>query len=201
MSDDIKPEKAESARPNANYNLSAANNAGKDEDGKLIFHYSRERRLAKAPQAVKDLYVEHKFNRFNLLKPLVTGKPHATLFFTIVLLCAVILVFSITGYFDTSYTLEGNRIAVKGTSYDGTVIMLVRKTAGKKSVSYTGAVDIAVSPAIKSEDEDYPVFYHKVFFSQEDEEEYRFVLPFDSQELVVVMQTEKSTLKFKMKPE
>jgi hypothetical protein len=201
VSDDIKSEKAEAARPNANYNLSMADSAGKNEDGKLNFYYNRERRLAKAPQAVKDLYVKQKLNRFNLLKPLVTGKPHATLFFTIVLLCAVILIFSIMGSFDTSYTLEGNKIAVKGTSYEGTVIMLVRKNPGKKSDSYTGVVDIAVSPAIKSEDEDYPVFYHKVFFSHEGEEEYRFALPFDSQELVVVMQTEKSTLKFKMKPE
>jgi len=201
MSDDNGREKQERTRPNANYKLSAEDRAGRDEDGELIFHYNRERRLERAPQAVRDLYAEKKPARFSLLKPLITGKPRAMLFFTIVALCLIILALSFFGYFDASHVLEGNKIAVKGTIFEDTVIIIVKKTTGKKKSAYTGAVEIAVSPAVKNEGDDYQVFYHKIFFSDENEETYRFAVPFDSQELIIVMQTEKSSLNFTMKPE
>ncbi|MDR0443116.1 MAG: hypothetical protein LBH44_06905 [Treponema sp.] len=200
MSDEEKPQ-----RPNANYNLSKPDTAVVDKDEPLHFYYNRERRLANAPQAVRDLYVVQKHNRFNLLKPLISSKPKAMLFFTIIISFVAIFVLSIMGYFDNSWSLDGNKLEIKGIKYEEMVIMLVKKSVQKNRQGYTGAVDIAVSPAastlITAGNEDSPVFYHRIFFSAQQQEEYRFAIPFDSSELALVLQTEKSTLKIKMKPE
>ncbi|MCL2600689.1 MAG: hypothetical protein FWD88_05870, partial [Treponema sp.] len=47
-----KPE--EKKRPNANYRLSKTNANPRPEE--ITYHYDRDRRLEKAPQAVQDLY-------------------------------------------------------------------------------------------------------------------------------------------------
>jgi hypothetical protein len=189
-------------RPNAAWRLSRPEGANPADEEHLRFHYNRESRLAKAPQAVRDLYAEKKPARFSLLRPFVSNKPTSMLFFAIVILCATMIVLSVTGYLGKTYSLDGVKLEIKGIRYEETVILVLRKTLKKSNLSaYTGAVDVAVSPAIKSRDEQYPVFYHRVFFSLAPEEEYRFAVPFDSEELVMVLQTEKSSLEIKMKPE
>jgi hypothetical protein len=189
-------------RPNANYKLSRPEGGASVDGENLHFHYNRESRLAKAPQAVRELYANKKPARFSFLGPLVSNKPTSMLFFAILALCATLIVLSVTGYLDKSYSLGGARLEIKGIRYEEMVIMVVRKTLKKGNFSsYTGAVDVAVSPAIKSKYEEYPVFYHRIFFSLAPEEEYRFAIPFDSEELVMVLQTEKSSLQLKMKPE
>ena len=191
-------------RPNAKYKLSKPDKVDAYDEQNLVFYYNRERRLAKAPQIVRDLYTKKKqsrFGRFNLFAPLVADKPRAMLFFTIVILYAFIYVLSLMGYFDSSYSLDGNKIEIEGAKYENMAIVTVKKTTGKnESSAYTGAVDIAVSPVV-TDGEDFPVFYHRVFFSLDGVEEYRFVVPFDSPELLIVLQTEKSKINAKFKPE
>jgi len=187
-------------RPNEKYKLSRSDDSFNPEHEKLTFYYNREHRLAKAPQEVKDLYAEQKkVNRFNLLQPLVADRPRATLFISILVLCAAIFMLSILGYFDKSYSLDGNKIEISGTAFEGTTIVVLRKSI-KSKTAYSGAVDIAVSVAVQP-DEDMPLFYHRVFFTLTQEEEYRFAVPFDSPELLMVVQTEKSDLKIKFKPD
>ena len=191
-------------RPNANYNLSRPDKPDAEEN--LTFHYSRERRLANAPQAVRDIYAENKQQtRFNLFKPLVADKPRAMLFASIIILCAIILFLSTIGYFDTSYALDGNKIEITGTRFENATILVLKKTvktgiAAINSSPYSGAVDIAVSPVV-SGDEEFPVFYHRVFFSLDKTEEYRFAVPFDASDLLMVLQSEKSSVQIKIKPE
>jgi len=196
-------EENQSHRPNEKYKLSRSEESFNPENEKLTFYYNREHRLAKAPQEVKDLYAEQKkVNRFNLLQPLVADRPRATLFISILVLCVAIFMLSILGYFDKSYSLDGNKIEITGTKFEGVTIVVVKKTLKKGlSSSYTGAVDIAVSPVAGSEEEEFPVFYHRVFFSMEPVEEYRFAAPFDSPELLMALQTEKNTLQIRFKPE
>jgi len=187
-------------RPNANYKLSKPDNEKEPiNEDQLVYHYNRENRLAKAPQSVKDLYVEKKQSRFNLIAPLVSSKPKAMLFFTIIALCVLILILSVLGKLDNSYLLDGNNIEIKGTRYEDMVIILMRKSIKKGSIGHSSAVEIAVSPV--SQEEDFPVFYHRVFFTLEPEEEYRFAVPFNSPQLVMVLQTERSSLKLTLKPE
>jgi len=185
-------------RPNAKYNLSYPDTAGSTPEG-LVFHYNRERRLAKAPESVQDIYKEEKKSRFGLFSALVADRPRRMLFFMVVLLCGLIFILSTLDFFDTSYMLEGNKIEITGTLFEGTTIVIVRKTV-KNQEFYTGAVDIAVS--VSAENADYiPVFYHRIFFTMDNDEIYRFAVPYDSDELLMVLQTEKNSLKISFKPE
>lgn len=189
-------------RPNAKYKLSNEDNADiAYEKENLTFYYNRERRLSKAPQSVKDLYKEQKVNKFNLLQPLIADKPRAVVFFTIIILSLTILLLSTMGYFNKTYTLERNKLQISGTVYEGTTIVAVKKTISGKLPVYTGAVDVAVSPPAETADEQFPVFYHRIYFTLEPEEEYRFAVPFDSPELLIVLQTEKSSLRIKFTSE
>jgi len=183
-----------SVRPNANYKLSK----GDDVNEQLPFRYNRERRLENAPQNVKDLYKEQKPGGFSLFRPLVADKPRAALFITIIVLCIIILVITISGYISSDYILDGNKLDIKATGYEGTAIVVIRKTVSDKNSAYSGSVDIAVSTAVQMY-ELGPVFYHKIFFSLEPAEEYRFVVPFDAQEILMVLQTEKNSLNITVK--
>jgi hypothetical protein len=185
-------------RPNAKYNLSKQTTSGEE----LKFYYNRERRLKKAPQAVRDLYAETKPRRFSLLRPLIGSKPRAMLFFSILILCAAILALSIFGYFDSTYILGGNRLSIKASRYEGTLIITLKKTVQKNAARvYSGAVDLAVSPAAGENGEAQPVFYQRLFFSLAPEEDYRFAAPFDAASLVMVLQTETDELQVRIKSE
>ena len=186
-------------RPNEKYALSKGDDSAPGQEG-MTFHYNRERRLSTAPKEVQDIYKEKKPTRFGLLGSLVADKPRRMLFILIIVLCLAVLMLSRFGYFDATYLIDGNRLEVIGTKFEETTIVVIKKTV-RDSHPYTGAVDIAVSPSVKDEDENYPIFPHRVFFSLEKEEVYRFAVPFDTEELVMVLQTEKSTLQLKFKPE
>jgi hypothetical protein len=189
----MKEENDNPKRPNANYKLSKPDTKNVKEE-ELVFYYNREQRLSKAPLAVQKLYTEHTKKRgVNIFRPLIADKPRAMLFFTIVALCAILLMLSILGFIDKAYTLDGNKLELSGIGFENTAIILIKKTAGK-DFPYTGAVDIAVSPVVE-DGADYTVFYHRVFFTLEKNEDYRFVVPFDQSSLAMVLHTEKSTLK------
>jgi hypothetical protein len=204
MSDAQEPK-----RPNAHYKLS---NENASTDG-IVYHYSRERRLEKAPQAVQDLYKAEPQHRFNLIKPLVRTRPLAMMFATVVVASLLVLVVSVLGLASNSYDLDGNQISVQAVRYEGAIIMIVKKTVKKSGLgrfsslapAYSGAVDIAVQPLIKSASVREPppagIFYHKIFFTLENEESYRFTFPFDSGELALVLATEKKTISLTVKAE
>lgn len=185
-------------RPNANYKLSKSDDAVPDKNEGFTFYYNRERRLEKAPQSVRDLYAQKNKYRFNLLRPLIADKPRAMVFFTILFICAVIIVLSILGQFDTYITLSGNKIEISGTAVEDVTVVLLRKTA-KDISAYTGAVDIAVSVP-SADDEQYPIFLHRIFFTLKSEEDYSFSVPFNFPELLILLQSEKSTATYRLKP-
>ena len=195
MSDDNKEKK----RPNAKYKLSNENTEARE----LVNHYSRERRLEKAPQAVRDLYTEQPRRRFGFLQTLTGTKPNAMLFGTILLLCLLMFMLSIFGFTGDSRELDGNILSVKGKKYEGTTLIEVRKIPRKDKIgryinTYTGPVDIAVFPvAKKGQDPSQQaanVFYHRIYFTNDQEENYLFTLPFDQNELGFIFRTEKKTL-------
>jgi hypothetical protein len=191
-------------RPNAGYKLSREQVTGEQ----LNFHYSRDHRLGKAPRRVRDLYKDEPPPRFSLLRPLIGSRPRAVMFGSIMLICVTILFLSVLGYTSNTYSLEGNDLSIQAEKYAGALMISLKKTVKKgglfflRGESYTGAVDIAVSPAAHSGSsaEALPVFYHRLFFSLENTEEYLFSIPFDAEELVIVLQTEKNTLSLRIKP-
>ena len=205
---DADHETGSAPRPNARYRLSRETGGGEE----LRFHYSRERRLEKAPQAVRELYREEAPPRFNLLRPLIGSRPRAMLLGSIVFICVVILFLSVFGNPGGGHSLAGNTISVQARKYEGALIVTLKKRAAKGGffsggAAYTGAVDVAVSPALRAgvpdgeAGETLPVFFHRVFFSLEQTEEYRFSVPFDCDELAMILQTEKNTLSLTIKPE
>jgi len=189
----------ETDRPNKKYELSNSDNIPINDEG-IVFHYKRENRLANAPKEVQDLYKEQKPARFGLLGPLVADRPRKILFFSIIALCLLIFALSRMGFFDTKHILDGNRIEISGTRFEGNTIIRLRKTAQKADV-YTGTVDIAVS-VLAGPEEHFPVYNHRIFFTLEKEEEFRFAVPFDADEQLVFLNNERGTLiHIRFKPE
>jgi len=202
----------EKQRPNANYKLSNEN-ANIDE-GEIVYHYDRERRLQKVPQRVRDLCNTPPPQKFNLLRPLVRTKPLAMMFFTIIVICVLILVFSLLGFTAADHILDGNHISIQAIRFEGTIIVAIDKSTKKGSVLdrfsssaplYTGAVDIAVQPVLKSGEVQGEIpedlFFHRIFFTFEPQEYYRFSVPFDTDELAVVLRTETKALRLTIKAE
>jgi hypothetical protein len=174
-------------RPNAKYPLTEKK-TGTEE---LVFYYSRERRLSGAPPPVKALYEETPKKKFGLFRSLTATRPLTMLFISILFLCAAIVIIS-TVNAGTSCTLGGNRITVEAVQFRGETMVAMTKTVTDAENAYTGLVDIGVAPALSGESgaEDYPLFTHRIFFSLNTEEEYRFSLPFEANKLLVVLQGE-----------
>jgi hypothetical protein len=185
-------------RPNAKYGLSKKENFTSGEES-LNFHYSRERRLANAPQEVKDLYKEKKQGGFNLFGPLVADKPRRVLLVVIIILCVATWVFLIMGFLDKSYQFDGNKIVINAMGIDGRTFFKLKKTAANDK-AYTGAVDIVVS-LVNPEGDEQDVLIHRVFFTMEKEELYSFDIPYEAPELSLMFQTDENTLHVRLKPD
>jgi 4-amino-4-deoxy-L-arabinose transferase-like glycosyltransferase len=190
-------------RPNAKYKLSKPDNL-KPSKEELVFYYNRDHRLSKASQDVQDLYKEKKANYLGFLTVLVADRPRKILFLSIILICVMIWLLGLLGYFDKSISIDGNKLVISITAFEDTAIVKINKTIKNKK-AYTGAVDLAVSVPLLSQgdttlqtESNFPVFYHRIFFSLEKEEQYSFAVPFESGELLFVLQTEKNTLKLKL---
>jgi hypothetical protein len=195
IADDAK----EAKRPNTNYRLSNENTEGVE----IVHHYNRDHRLGKAPKAVRSLYEEQPRRRFGFLHTLVSSRPNAMLFGTIIFLCLMMLMLSLFGFTGDSRELDGNILSVNGTRYDGAVLIEVKKTPRKDKIArqiqaYTGPVEIAVFPAAKKGFEQSlqtsTPFFHKIFFTNDQEEHYYFTVPFEQSELGFIFQTEKKSL-------
>ncbi|MCL2138951.1 MAG: hypothetical protein FWH41_05410 [Treponema sp.] len=185
-------------RPNENYQLSHQKT---DKDG-IIYYYDRERRLSKASQSVRDLYKEEPPRRFNLLRPLMNSRPKAFMFISIVVICGFMFALSFLGYLDNSYQLEGNHLDIKAYKHEDIIFISLKKTipksiTGRLQPAYSGNVDISVTARMDSQQN----FFHNVYFSSEPVESHSFTIPFYSDELLVVLQSEKETLRLMLKPE
>jgi hypothetical protein len=187
----------ERKRPNANYPLSNK----KTNDEELVFYYSRAARLAKAPKSVQALYEESPKRKFGFFRALTATRPLAMLFISIMFFSAVIMVISYLGFNDASYILGGNRVSVSAIKFQGETFIVLEKTFQENQDVYTGVVDIAVSPEAAGEGDPaaYPVFTHRVFFSLNPAEEYRFSVPFEAEKLLMVLLGEQDSAQFTVK--
>ncbi|MDR3249017.1 MAG: hypothetical protein LBT39_09560 [Treponema sp.] len=169
----------EKKRPNEGLPLSEE----RVSDEGLQFYYSRERRLSKAADSVRALYEEPAARpKFSLLRPLLSSRPNAILFGTMAALVLITLVMSFTNFTNRGQDYYGNRISVSALRYDGAALITLKKNIRNAAAAYTGAMDITVSPA-KTEGAS-PAF-HRVTFSSQGTEEFRFSVPFEEQELLL----------------
>ena len=195
------PGQSEADRPNTNYNLSMKT---QDKDN-LTFYYSRESRLAKAPEVVRNLYVKKKpKTRFGIFGSLFGNKGNVMIFGSIIIVCAAIMLIRILNP-QAAYELEGNSIAIQAVKYEGTIIVLMEKTITKgqfwkqAAPAYTGLVEIGASPVQAAETDESPfIFMHRVFFTASEKEEYRFALPFETDDFILVLQTDNKQISLKI---
>jgi hypothetical protein len=194
----------EKKRPNAKYKLSKENIRPEE----LTYFYDRDKRLANAPRAVKDLYKEQPPQRRGFLRLFVRNKPRSMTFISIIMCCVLMIIAANVA--GNARNLGGNRLSFEAIKYEGLIIVTLKKKAVKNLLvrnnqPYTGTVDITALPVRKPADgqkqQADELFNHRLSFTNERQEQFRFVLPFDSDELVLVLQSDKQTLSMTVKPE
>jgi hypothetical protein len=184
------------SRPNPERELTE-NRPGEDE---MVFYYSREKRLEKAPQRVRELYEKSARPRFNLLRPLIATRPLATLFAMVLILSVISGIIAFSGIADRTYKFQGDSITVGAQRYQGTVIVTIRKKPDPegRQAAGGGLTDILISP-VRDKEGEGSGFSHRLVFNPGKEEEFRMVAPFDSRELVFRIQGKSEVLEFKVK--
>jgi len=160
----------------------------------LVFYYSREKRLEKASPRVQALYDDQPKKRLALFSSLVDSKPKALLFTSIVVICLLILFLTYLAPQGSSADIGSNGIAVSALKYDGVTFIVLKKTRLKND-AWAGLVDMNVSAGGAAS------YNRAVFFSDEQTEEFRFSLPYESDELLFSLQAGPDTLNIRIRPE
>jgi hypothetical protein len=175
----------------------------------IVFRYSRERRLERASETVKKINEEGKKFSFSLFRPLTATKPLSFLFASIVVLVAVMLLFSYLFGSKKETVFGGNSISVSAFTFEGKTYLTLNKKIHDKNNFYTGTVDLAVSPENASQGDASPgdasqggkppgdtspeiiIENERIFFTSEDEEIFKMALPFEAERLLILIQGEK----------
>ena len=160
-------------------------------DGRVNYYYSRENRLKKAPQQVRDLYKPTNNKKPNLFRTLTATRSLTFLFISVITLSAAIIFLSRFLASDEEKILGNNVVVVSAIGSGGNSYITVKKTikdtamknAGREKIYY-GPVDIAVSIS----GENGPVYAERIYFNPEEEELYRFKAPFRGKKLLVLME-------------
>lgn len=155
--------------------------SAKNEE-RLNFHYSRERRLEKASESVRNLNDSSFSGKQGLFRTLTATKPLAFLFLGIVML-------SLTGLFvsyllpnDDTSVLASNRMDLSAFSYQDTSYLILEKTA--LDGAYIGPVDIVVTEAGERNAE---LRKELVTFTPEKEQEFRLAIPYKLDRVIVLL--------------
>jgi hypothetical protein len=165
----------------------------------LVFYYSRERRLARASEAVRAINEPGPAMKGGLVRVLFATRAGIVLFITIAVLCAFILFVHYTrGRPDLQ--IAGNQLSISALGYSGSTYVEIRKKALGDD-GYTGAVDLALSIPQKLVDAETaaPIVNRRIFFTLEGQEEFRFSLPFDAPELILLVQAGDEIVSFQVK--
>jgi hypothetical protein len=153
-----------------------------------VFYYSREHRLERASQQVRDLNLSPPPKPQGLIRTLTATKSGAILFVTIVILSVFIFfMYQIQGG-KGGANLGGNVLSLSGRAYSGATYLLVKKKAQGDNF-YAGPVELAISIPEKklSPGEEAPIENRTIFFTLEEDEEFPLSLPFEAPELLVVI--------------
>jgi hypothetical protein len=104
---------------------------------------------------------------------------------------------------ERGIALGGNTLALSAMRFQGTTYLVIKKTCKEDDRVYTGAVDVAVSVVRSGAEnsESPPIAARRIFFTLKPEEEFRFSVPFEAPELLIVVQTETELKTFKVRAE
>ena len=164
-----------------------------EENRDIIYYYSREHRLNKASQAVRELN-EKSRGRPGLVKAVAGSRSNLLLLMSILVICIMYFVGTrFTGQSDSEFMLGNNNVSISIYREDTVLFLFIQKEVHSGAYAYTGAVDIAVSP-VQSGTEEVPVQTHRIFFSLESLETYLVSLPFDDKKFAVIFHTDNETV-------
>jgi hypothetical protein len=169
-----------------------------EPDRPLDFYYSREKRLERASQRVRDMNDGVIPKRPGLFRTLTSTKPLTYLFISMITLCILTVIASrFSGAKET--VLLGNALECTAFSQEGKSYITLKKTI-QKDDSYTGPVNVAFSPVVEK-GEEAPVHAERVYFSLEKEEQFRFTVPFTGSQLLVLIEEKEQRAFLKIKSE
>jgi hypothetical protein len=168
-------------------------NPRREED--LVFYYSREHRLERASESVRQLNTPAKSGKRGFFSGILANKSQGFLLISIMVMSVMIMLVSIFTRGDSA-VFGGNRVEFSALRFQGATYLALKKTARKSP--YTGTVNLAVSPSGEA-GEDIPIVTHTIFFSLVEEEEYRLRLPFESGELLILAERPGELKKFTVK--
>ena len=160
-------------------------------NGRVNFYYSREKRLERASQAVKDINEPYVPRKAGLFRTLTSTRPLRFLFLSVITICVAITILSRFLYVEGVREIGNNKVAVSVIGSGENSYITVRKTmlksggkSGNAGISYAGPVDIAV--AIPGEGNQIHV--ERIYFGPDQEEIFRFVAPFREKKLLILME-------------
>jgi hypothetical protein len=163
-----------------------------EPDRELIFYYNRDRRLERASPEVRAMNEGKPLMRGGVIRSLTSTRPHQILLVTIVLISVWILVFSHVSGSRDRVTLLGNTLQAGASGSGEPFIIIKKRVISGTEAPYTGEVYVGVSPFAKSSEKinpaDIPVFTAQLFFTFEEEEEYRLDLPFSAETYLALFQ-------------
>ncbi|GHU68227.1 hypothetical protein FACS189447_10700 [Spirochaetia bacterium] len=183
--------------------------AGKEEEEpnapqEIVYYYSREHRLERASQAVRELNSTSSSGQ-GFVKSIAGNKANLLMLLSIVIVCVVMVIGSrLQGGKTEGFALGENTVSIAVKKTDAGLALLIDKEAPKESEGYNGAVDIAVSPAAPKPapgevSETPPILTHRIFFSLAAKENYSIALPFDGSDFIVIIQTDSERLSRRLK--
>ena len=158
-------------------------------DGRVTYYYSREERLKRAPQSVRDLNNQVTPQKKGLFRTLTATKPLTFLFISIITICTAFLILSRFLNVEGVRILGSNTITVSVIGAGENSYITVKKTIKQKAghnegAVYAGPVDIAI--AIPGEGN--PIHAERLYFGPEQEEVFRLITPFRNKKLLVLME-------------
>jgi hypothetical protein len=169
-------------------------------DYKPVFYYSRERRLERASEAVRAINEPGPAMKGGLVRVLVANRSGTFLFITIVILCIFIFFLASLRDRDAGAKIGGNSVTISALRYPDTTYVEIKKK-GSGDDFYTGTVDLAISipQKLMEAGTEAPIVNRRIFFTLEEREEFRFSLPFDAPELIILMQAGNEIKSFQVK--
>ncbi|MDR2510609.1 MAG: hypothetical protein LBC77_08205 [Spirochaetaceae bacterium] len=149
----------------------------------IKYYYNREERLAKASPRVRALYEDMPKRRFALFSSLTDSKPKAAMFISIVVMCLLILFVT---YLQPSggTSLSGNELSAEVTRSAGISFIVLEKSA-VSAAAWTGIAKVTV---MAGEGDNTRIASRELVFTKEKKEEFRWSVPFEGRELLVLVQ-------------
>ena len=162
------------------------------EDREIVYYYSREHRLRRASAAVREL---NNTSRPGAIKAIAGHRANLLLLVSILIVCVAILMSSrFSGRSSTGFGMGNNTLSVFAEEEAAGFCLYIQKTIPAGKEVYTGAVDIAISPARPKGGGEAPIYTDRIYFSLVSPEYYKFPLPFGGDRFIVILNTEEESV-------